>query len=188
MLESGVPGHVVLTGRSLGLCRSLIEIGRREQLLVGELPGPGELGDRELVCSLGVGDFGHALHLERGPVRDTQARLDLGDVGLGLVGLRRDFDGGDANQFGALGDVAAALDRRGNDPPGNLGRDLRLFPRDERAADPNEAGNRLLGYGETSDRDRGGPVLAGEHVSLRAAAGERADADGEDEDGGRSDS
>ena len=62
--------------------------------------------------------------------------------------LRLAFGGGDPNQLGVGADAAAALDRRRDDAAGDLGGHLGVFLRGQRAADADEARDRLLDGGD----------------------------------------
>ena len=108
---------------------------------LGKLARAFELRSRESLGGLRVGDLGHAFDVEAarhlricGTAGDAEARFDLGDVCLRLVGLGRDFRGRHADQRIVRPDAAAAFDRRGDHAAVDLGRDLGLLLRDERAA------------------------------------------------------
>ena len=74
----------------------------------------------------------------------TEPRLNLRDVGFRLQRLRLDLGGGDSHELGAGAHLHPAFDRRGDDAAGDLGRDLGVVLRHERAARADEAGDRLL--------------------------------------------
>jgi hypothetical protein len=170
LLQRSVPGRVVLPGRGLGLRGALVEIGRGQELLVGQLSRAFKLALRQLLRGLRVGDFRHPFHVEGVAAPDAEPSLDLGDVGLRLVGLRRDLGAGDANELGVDAYAAAALDGGRHDAAVDLRRHLRFFLGHERAADAHEARDRSGGDDAAAHRHGDGFALGGEGTGLLASA------------------
>ena len=156
LLRGAVLRHFVLALGGFELRAALVELRLREQLVVVQPLGAGELAARQLIGGLGIGHFGHPLDIECTTAGDAQPRLDLRGVRLRLARLRFDFGGGDLDERVVGAHQAAALHRRGDDAPGDLGGDLGILLRRQRAAHANEPRDRLLDGGGRRHRDGDG--------------------------------
>ena len=79
---------------------------------------------------------------------DAEPRLDLCGVGFRFLELRVGLGGRNPDQLGTLRNRRAALDVRGDDASGGLGRDVGLLLGHQRTGRPDEARDRLLGGGD----------------------------------------
>ena len=153
LLHGSVPGDVELPPRDLCLRAPLIELGLRQELLVEQHLRAVEVALSQRLLRAGIGDFRHAIEVEIFAPCESQSSFELRGVGLGLGRLRLRLGGRDANEIGALGHARAALDRRCDHPPLDLGSHLRLFFGSERAGHFQKPRDRLLRRGSDGHAD-----------------------------------